>query len=238
MLNTLKSITNLLKKKGSKDFSFDSGERQTGKTLNQIRIDHILRYRFAQNFIENLSDEVQTCLDAFCGNGYGTYLLANEFPFVKFTGIDGSMGAIECANENYLLSNNEYSAKIFPFNLNKKYDIVISFESLEHVSNDTAMLKLINQCLNLKGKLLLSVPNENLQSLKLNPHPFHFKHYTHKEIIDLTCQNFELLNWYGQNIYEFNRDGKNTYQLLSDSKMNLKEKEEGQVNIYVLEKRG
>ena len=106
------------------------------------------------------------------------------------------------------------------------------------MSNDTAMLKLINQCLNVKGKLLLSVPNENLQSLKLNPHPFHFKHYTHKEIIDLTCQNFELLNWYGQNIYEFNRDGKNTYQLLSDSKMNLKEKEEGQVNIYVLEKRG
>ena len=101
----------------------------------------------------------------------------------------------------------------------------ISFGYLEITTFDGVVLKFGN-------------PNENLQSLKLNPHPFHFKHYNHEEIIDLTSHNFKLLNWYGQNIYEFNRDGQNTYQLLPDSKMNLKEKDEGQVNLYVLEKRG
>ena len=49
--------------------------------------------------------------------------------------------------------------------------------------------------------------------------------------------NSKILNWYGQNTYKFTLDGRNTYHLLKDSEMNLIEKQEGQVNVYVLKKR-
>ena len=94
------------------------------------------------------------------------------------------------------------------------------------------LLSQISSSLNKGGYLLLSVPNENLHPLSINPHPFHFRHYTYDEVLNKLDSRFEILNWYGQNTYEFTDDGRNTHQLLADIDMRLIEGQEGQVNIY------
>ena len=221
----------------SKDFSLFSGERQTATNLSGIRLDHLLRYQFAKDFIKHHPNSIYSCLDLFCGNGYGTYFLSKAFPNLIFSGIDGSEESIKCAKDHYSLSNNLYETKLFPFSSSKTYDLVVCFESLEHVENESLFISLILNSLNKSGYLLLSVPNENLHPLSLNRHPFHFRHYTYDDIFSKFNPKFEILNWYGQNTYKFTSDGRNTHHLLKDSEMNLIEQQEGQVNVYVLRKR-
>ena len=174
---------------------------------------------------------------SFLWKWYGTYFLSKAFPRLIFYGIDGSEDAIKCAKDHYSLSNNLYKTKLFPFSSSKTYDLVICFESLEHVENDSKFISLICNSLKKGGYLLLSVPNENLHPLLLNPHPFHFRHYTCDDVVGKFNPNFEILNWYGQNIYKFTSDCRNTHHLLKDSEMNLIEQQEGQVNVYALKKR-
>ena len=221
----------------SKDFSLFSGERQTAINLSEIRLDHLLRYELAKDFIQCHPNSIHSCLDLFCGNGYGTFLLSKAYPNLKFYGIDGSEDAIKCAKDYYSLSNNLYESEVFPFSSLKIYDLVICFESLEHVEDESSFISLICNSLNKGGYLLLSVPNENLHSLSLNPHPFHFRHYTYDDIVAKFNPKFEILNWYGQNTYKFTSNGRNTHHLLKDSEMNLIEEQEGQVNVYVLKKK-
>jgi len=45
---------------------------------------------------------------------------------------------------------------------------------------------------------------------------------------------FEIVNWFGQNIYEFSDDGINTFKLLDVTEMDLQEKKSGQVNLYII----
>lgn len=221
----------------SKDFSLFSGERQTATNISDIRLDHLLRYQYAKDYIEHNIHKIHSCLDLFCGNGYGTYFLSKAFSEIIFNGIDGSEDAIKCAKDHYSLINNSFETKVFPFSHFNTYDLVVCFESLEHVENESSLISLICNSINKGGYLLLSVPNEDLHPLSLNPHPFHFRHYTYEEVFAKFNPKFEILNWYGQNTYKFTLDGRNTYHLLKDSEMNLIEKQEGQVNVYVLKKR-
>ena len=220
----------------TKDFSFYSGERQTANRLSEIRLDHLLRYQLAKDFISLNSHKINSCLDLFCGNGYGTFILSDAFPTLEFHGIDGSSDAIMCANEYYSLRNNKYETKIFPFSYSRSYEMIVCFESLEHVNDDSSLVRFINNSLVQGGYLLLSVPNESLHSLELNPHPFHFRHYKYDEILSMFGSNFKVLNWYGQNTYKFSKDGRNTYNLLSELEMKIIEKKEGQDNIFIFKK--
>jgi 2-polyprenyl-3-methyl-5-hydroxy-6-metoxy-1,4-benzoquinol methylase len=221
----------------SKDFSLDSGERQTGTNIHDIRADHLLRYEFAVEIVKQNECYTNQCLDIFCGNGYGTFLMSEKLIDKKFYGIDGSEEAITSAKRHYSLTNSKFSNKIFPFDLDtEQYDFVTCFESIEHVKEDIDLLQTITNSMRNDGILIISVPNENLNSITKNPHPFHFRHYTHSQMLDLLKQSFELINWYGQNTYIFDKDGTNTFQLISDSDMRLVEKVEGQVNIYIAKK--
>ena len=234
-----KSVSrNQLIQNNNKNFALHSGERQTATSLQGIRVDHTLRYKLAVEFIQNKEEIIDQCLDIFCGNGYGTFLMAREFPQKSFYGIDGSNEAIIAASENYRLKNNNFANKIFPFDLEiNTFDLITCFESIEHVEDDSLLLNKISNSLKNNGYLIISVPNENIHSLAKNPHPFHFRHYKHEQMLKLLEVSFDVLNWYGQNTYNFDHKGQNTFQLLIDCDMELNEKTEGQVNMYIARKK-
>jgi len=220
-----------------KDYSLHSGERQTGRTLQDIRRDHVARYELAERIIagRTLRDAEGVCFDIFCGNGYGTYLVAQRFPSLWVLGIDGSAAAIAQANECYSVPNSLFSHKLFPFTLPERTaDFVLCFESLEHVAEDKSMLEQMLRSLKVGGVALVSVPNQELHSLDKNPHPFHFRHYTKHDFLSMLPAGFALETWFGQNVYEFTPEGVNTFRLLAAEDMEVKEQTPGQVNIFLL----
>lgn len=221
----------------SKDFSLNSGERQIASNLLEIRKDHLLRYRLVSDYISLRNHNNPSLLDIFCGNGYGTFLLTKNHSAVHVTGIDGSSEAIEFADKHYKLPNNLFKHKLFPFLLPERvYDIVVCFESLEHVVDDQLLLTQISRALKKNGIAFISVPNQDEYPLEKNLHPFHFRHYSHSGFVDRLQRKFCIEKWYGQNVYEF-KDDVNTYHLLPESEMCLRERETGQFNIYLIHSR-
>lgn len=231
--NTAPSTHNI-----SKDYSLQSGERQTGRTLDDIRKDHAYRYELASDLIKPIINEkIINCLDIFCGNGYGSYMLARSIPYLRIIGIDGSQEAIDLANESYSQPNNMFVHKPYPFQMPADaFEFVTCFESLEHVEDDHSLLYEIFSSLKVFGIALISVPNEDRHSLKKNPHKFHFRHYRHEDFIKLIPSNCILEGWHGQDVYEFTEDGVNTFKLLPSEKMKPKNGISGQVNIYIIRK--
>ncbi len=220
-----------------RDFSLNSGERQTAKTLDGIRKDHLLRYCLAANFLENRFNQNKTFgADIFCGNGYGSYLLASKLKNTEILSIDASKEAIELANNHYKIKNRiKFINKIFPFELDKdKYDYVISFESIEHIQNDTQFIETIISSIKNKGYWFLSTPNEEIMSLKKNNNKFHFRHYTNKTMNNIFKKyNLELIEQYGEDTYSIDKEGLIT-GTLSEEKMKLIKNYNGQFMIYIL----
>ena len=103
-------------------------------------------------------------------------------------GVDASDEAIRFAEDHYSDERIFYTNKKFPFSLPAEtFDFICCIESLEHVSDDKLFLTSLSRALKPSGFLFLSVPNETIQSLALNPNEFHQKHYTHDEINDLVA---------------------------------------------------
>lgn len=221
-----------------KSYSLQSGERQTAPSIEGIRMDHLCRYQLINDHLMRAESKASiNGLDIFCGNGYGTFLLAKSNPSAHVIGVDGSAEAIAQANENYTLTNNLFAHKLFPFMLPKQaFDFIACFESLEHVEADEAMFSAMVAAVKPGGLIFVSAPNQKYHDLQKNPHIFHFRHYLHDEFLACFQGNLELQSWYGQDVYEFNADRINTFKLLKTSAMLPKENIQGQVNIYVFRK--
>ena len=70
--------------------------------LTNLYQEHIIRYRFASQFVRN-----KVVLDAGCGTGYGSYLLS-QIGSKKVIGIDNSKRAINFCKNNFKAKNLEF----------------------------------------------------------------------------------------------------------------------------------
>jgi len=221
------------------DFSLNSGERQTGKTLADIRHDHRARYDFSINYLKENFLNNQSCfgLDIFCGTGYGTYMQSSSLD-CPILGIDGSCDAVTFANTYFKNKKTLYAHKVFPFTLPAEtFNFISCYESLEHIKDASLFIKQIATSLKQDGYLFLSVPNERCWPHTKTLNPFHVRHYSMQGVKVLISEmaGLELKMWLGQNLYE-HCDTKSV-KPLSEDKMGLVKSQEGQVLIYVFKKR-
>ena len=169
-----------------------NGEREIGTKLEDFSNDHINRYNFARYFIK-ANDIV---LDAACGVGYGSYMLAEKA--LRVDALDYDAEAIEYAKKHWHRDNIRYiqgdllDKKAYP--KGRKYNVIISFETIEHLKDDNTFLKLISERLLPGGIFLVSAPNADI--LKVEDNPWHERHYKPAEF-------FRLLSKYFQYISEF-----------------------------------
>lgn len=133
------------------------GERMdaTSELFNEKRrAFHLARYQFALDYVKGL-----TIADVACGTGYGTKLLASEA--LKVYGIDKEESAIDYARAHYEIDNTFFMkayAHYMPI-LNLSLDVLVSFETIEHVDSDKEVLAEFHRTLKPKGKLIISTPN-------------------------------------------------------------------------------
>jgi len=160
------------------------GERQAASTLGGIRADHVARYKLASKYIPNEAH----VLDAACGVGYGSYILAKDKESIRILAIDKDETAITYANQHYKLSNIGYQlGDILQIPLEKDtFDIIVSFETIEHIQEDKQLVDLFYKAIKPDGKLILSTPNQVHMPFSADQFPFHARHYTPAELITLT----------------------------------------------------
>jgi len=168
-----------------------------GNVERQELLYHLTRYYFASGFIKK-GDYV---LDAASGVGYGTYLLSQSSLHTSLVGIDIDKKTVEYAKNKFQNYNVLFQhSSLEQFQTKKLFDIIISFETVEHVNDATEFVRKCHQVLKPGGVLIISSPNKQVMS----PHTdkpltqFHVKEFTQMEFLSLLEKYFTEIQLYGQ----------------------------------------
>jgi O-antigen biosynthesis protein len=167
-----------------------TGERQIGTKQKEIAINHRARYEWAGNVLRERLPKGAHVLDAACGCAYGSQMLA-EMGF-KVTCYDRSAEALEWSR--FFTSPNVRFVQADVMDAlkdNQKYDAAVSIETIEHIKNDQAWIDGLFKAV---PYLVGTVPNQNVVAFDIEKHPFHYRHYTKPEVIEL-FKDWELSEW-------------------------------------------
>ncbi|WP_042262224.1 methyltransferase domain-containing protein [Paraburkholderia heleia] len=174
-----------------------TGERYVPTEEGDMRYEHLHRYGWAAQTVKGLH-----VLDIACGEGYGSAILAKYAKAV--TGVDISQEAVDHAVELYgnvsNLSFKQGSATEIPL-ADASVDAVVSFETLEHLTQHDEMLAEIHRVLKPGGFLILSSPNKQVYSDDRNFHnEFHVRELYFEELDALVKRYFGGVTYYGQRL--------------------------------------
>lgn len=158
-----------------------SGERLTSGLTGQVEIEHYHRYLLARQFCRSLD-----VLDVASGEGYGTALLAQVARSV--VGVEIDHAAVQAARSEFKKPNLRFEqgdARAIPLG-HRSVDVVVSFETLEHLAEQEQFLLELRRVLRPGGVLIISTPDREIYSaLGQPPNPFH--------VLELTRSEFEAL---------------------------------------------
>ncbi len=141
-------------------------------------------------------------LDAACGEGYGSWLLAGTAADV--IGIDIDATAIGHAMARYAAQPHlrylQASCAALPLETGS-VDLIVSFETIEHVEEQAAMLSEFRRVLAPGGALVISSPNKAIYSEETGyTNEFHVRELTREELATMLRPHFPQQAWYGQRV--------------------------------------
>ena len=173
-----------------------TGERFAPEVRGAIWYEHWHRYCLAAPLVRGL-----TVLDAACGEGYGSALLAQTAREVYAVDIAGD--AIGHARARYPARNlhfREGSCTALPLP-DTSVDRVVSFETIEHLAEQAQMLAEFRRVLVPDGVLILSSPNQPVYSGGAEAsNEYHVRELTRFELAELLRPVFPQQAWYGQRV--------------------------------------
>lgn len=172
-------------------------ERQVAANLDEIRRDHVARYEWVTAQL----DGQKRILDAACGVGYGSHIMASAGHSV--TGFDISREAVEYAADNWAHQSAQYAEADLSHPIDfPAADVAVAFECVEHIEDPRPMLKSLRQSASV---LFASVPNEDVfpwrQGNKVMAH--HYRHYTRGQFRALLAEcGWHVVEWFGQESWD------------------------------------
>jgi SAM-dependent methyltransferase len=174
----------------------DTGERMIPERSDADTFwEHIRRYQFAAQW--TLGKRV---LDIACGEGYGSYGLLRAGA-AKVIGVDVDQAACAHASKKYDLDVRIGSAEAIPLETGS-VDVVVSFETVEHVRNVELFIKESSRVLSRGGMLIISTPDKNWYSPPgKQPNPFHCSEMTADEFRAILGKSFPQVTFFGQRPY-------------------------------------
>lgn len=167
-----------------------TGERYVpGQVAENVKEDHLRRYKHVSKLIKG-----GRVMDIACGSGFGFQILS--FSSSAIVGIDYSFEAVNFAKTNYMrivdggvLAN----ASSIPF-ADSSFDIVVSFETIEHLREPVKFLKEVKRILIPNGQFYISTPVKKGTRLD----QYHLYEYGIVEFINLLSQFFLIDKIEGQ----------------------------------------
>lgn len=163
--------------------------------LEEVRQDHLARYEFA---LEHLKQDpsIRHVLDAGCGIGYGSALMAEHFEQV--TSVEISEEAYAMYQAHWQRPNIDFHCmNLLEFTPPSPPDAIVCFEFIEHISFYQEVLARFAAW---SPKLIISTPNEKVRPHLQEPvNPFHFRHFTPEELeAELNRVGFQVESWHCQ----------------------------------------
>ncbi len=162
-----------------------TGERMVPEKADaDVFWEHVYRYRFACPHVRN-----KRVLDIACGEGYGSAALLNSGAR-SIIGVDISQEACDHARKKYGIDARVGSAEEIPLP-DQSVDVIVSFETIEHVPNPK---KFLDECLRVlvtDGKLIISTPDKNIYKIVGEQNnPFHCSELTEAEFTAILRERF------------------------------------------------
>lgn len=158
-----------------------TGERMTSEISAQTAFEHYHRYCVARDICFG-----KDVLDVASGEGYGAALLANVSR--RVVGVEIDAACVAHARAAYVADNLEFiagNAQSLPLP-DATFDVVISFETLEHVRDQGAFFGEVRRVLRPGGVLLVSTPDRDVYSALGQPvNPFHVLELSRPEFDEL-----------------------------------------------------
>ncbi len=167
-----------------------TGERFVPTEHGVIRQEHLHRYAWCLHLVEG-----KDVLDVASGEGYGSAMLAGRARSVR--GVDISQDAVGHARERYAgVANLQYlqgSAAAIPLP-DDSVDVVVSFETIEHLYEQEEMMSEIRRVLRPDGVMIMSSPNKEVYSDRAGYHnEYHVKELYLEEFRTLVERYFPAM---------------------------------------------
>lgn len=163
------------------------------KEKNKTALHHLIRYYWAVEVLRQ-SEKIIHVLDLGCGSGYGSFILANSLPNAWVKGIDYDSKAIKNAEEKYKLDNLSYNqGDILKIKQVNKFDYIIFFDTLEHLSHREIALEKIINMLKPDGELFISTPCGHEEDIFYPPWPAHQIEYSYKSLYKFLRRYFKVV---------------------------------------------
>lgn len=176
-----------------------TGERFLPGVNGEIAYEHWHRYAFARRFVEG-----KRVLDAACGEGYGSALMGTAAASV--IGVDIDMASIDRAVASYgdgkrvrFVASSCAGLRLPSASI----DVVVSFETIEHLeaADQLAMLIEFARVLTPEGLLIMSSPNKRLYSDERQyVNKFHLQELYRDELARLLSRRFPAQRWHHQRL--------------------------------------
>jgi SAM-dependent methyltransferase len=163
-----------------------------------VHAEHLARYRLAAQLADG-----RRVLDAACGEGYGTAILAQGGASAA-VGVDIDEATVAHAAQRHGLDFRAGDVGALPFE-DGSFDLVVSFETIEHVPEPERALDEFARVLAPDGLLVISTPNK-LRYLVENE--FHVREFTHHEFAALLRGRFPSVrlvyqsNWLASGVFD------------------------------------
>lgn len=156
------------------------------------------RYLFASQFARG-----KRVLDLGCGYGYRAAFLADNI-VQSVKGIDSDEKCIRFAKRRYALPNLSFELADLELAVptNEAYDVIVSFEVMEHLRSIDNYLGYVNASLKGNGHFFLSTPNKRYTEQTYTSdrplNPSHAKEYYPKEMYEILGASFRVVDVFAQ----------------------------------------
>jgi ubiquinone/menaquinone biosynthesis C-methylase UbiE len=151
---------------------------------------HMVRYSLAADWVR----PGDTVLDCACGLGYGSAILAARSSGARFIGVDVDQGAVAYASDQF---GDRYGIEYVAargtdlrFLDDSSVDIIVSFETIEHVENYGDLIAEFRRVLKPDGRIVASVPNLWVDETGRDPNPYHFHAFDWPKFRDAFADGF------------------------------------------------
>ncbi len=169
-----------------KNIVFPTERVVPGVAPNELFQEHITKYEWVSKYVNG-----KTVLDIACGTGYGSSLLLFRGA-KRIYGGDISEEAIKFAKEHYRnIDFRVMNAEQLPFEDNF-FDVIVSLETLEHLSNPEKFVGEAKRLLKTGGVLIISTPAMRVRN------PFHVKEFFTKNELEEMLSSFSNIEFFGQ----------------------------------------
>jgi len=164
-----------------------TGERLVTSCRRPLVYEHLHRYAIAYPLARG-----KRVLDIACGEGYGSNLLAKVAR--RVTGVDNDDIAIAHAKRTYGRANLRFTkgtCSAIPAE-SDAFDLVASFETIEHIHDQLGFLAEIKRVLDDKGILIISSPHKiEYRKASTTRNPFHVRELNHEKFVGMLRSAFK-----------------------------------------------